>query len=98
MQVVQKSEDKYDRLTISHSGLHSFILEMQPHKPSQSDSRSNCSQCYKLVVVGGGGVGKSALTIQFIQVVAFLNISVLRFDRSSESTQFSLNDLKCGRS
>merc|ERR1719249_211094 len=23
--------------------------------------------CYKLVVVGGGGVGKSALTIQFIQ-------------------------------
>lgn len=27
---------------------------------------------YKLVVVGGGGVGKSALTIQFIQVSAFL--------------------------
>lgn len=26
------------------------------------------SQSYKLVVVGGGGVGKSALTIQFIQV------------------------------
>lgn len=26
------------------------------------------SQIYKLVVVGGGGVGKSALTIQFIQV------------------------------
>jgi len=25
---------------------------------------------YKLVVVGGGGVGKSALTIQFIQVSA----------------------------
>ena len=23
---------------------------------------------YKIVVVGGGGVGKSALTIQFIQV------------------------------
>ena len=27
------------------------------------------SQTYKLVVVGGGGVGKSALTIQFIQVI-----------------------------
>lgn len=26
------------------------------------------SQIYKLVVVGGGGVGKSALTLQFIQV------------------------------
>jgi len=26
------------------------------------------NQNYKLVVVGGGGVGKSALTIQFIQV------------------------------
>lgn len=24
---------------------------------------------YKLVVVGGGGVGKSAVTIQFIQVI-----------------------------
>ncbi|KAH9489160.1 Ras- protein R-Ras2 [Bulinus truncatus] len=31
-----------------------------------SDS-NNYSQSYKLVVVGGGGVGKSALTIQFIQ-------------------------------
>lgn len=27
------------------------------------------SETHKLVVVGGGGVGKSALTIQFIQVV-----------------------------
>ena len=27
------------------------------------------NQNYKLVVVGGGGVGKSALTIQFIQVI-----------------------------
>lgn len=26
------------------------------------------AQTYKLVVVGGGGVGKSAITIQFIQV------------------------------
>lgn len=26
------------------------------------------SSIFKLVVVGGGGVGKSALTIQFIQV------------------------------
>lgn len=41
---------------------------MQQHKFSQSDTRNACSQCYKLVVVGGGGVGKSALTIQFIQV------------------------------
>jgi GTPase SAR1 family protein len=24
---------------------------------------------YKIIVVGGGGVGKSALTIQFIQVI-----------------------------
>lgn len=32
---------------------------------------------YKLVVVGGGGVGKSALTIQFIQVsvLAYLVVS-----------------------
>lgn len=28
------------------------------------------TQTYKIVVVGGGGVGKSAITIQFIQVSA----------------------------
>ncbi len=31
-------------------------------------SEGGHNQSYKLVVVGGGGVGKSALTIQFIQV------------------------------
>lgn len=31
---------------------------------------------YKLVVVGGGGVGKSALTIQFIQVRGKINVCV----------------------
>lgn len=36
---------------------------------AKNDSNSaGYSQIYKLVVVGGGGVGKSALTIQFIQV------------------------------
>ena len=30
--------------------------------------RSHLNQAYKIVVVGGGGVGKSAITIQFIQV------------------------------
>lgn len=28
----------------------------------------NYNSTFKLVVVGGGGVGKSAITIQFIQV------------------------------
>lgn len=28
-------------------------------------------QTYKLVIVGGGGVGKSAITLQFIQVSVF---------------------------
>ena len=50
---------------------------MQQHKSSQSDSRNACSQCYKLVVVGGGGVGKSALTIQFIQVSAAVTFATL---------------------
>lgn len=35
---------------------------------SRQGERQNQSQTYKLVVVGGGGVGKSAITIQFIQV------------------------------
>uniref|UniRef100_A0A0A9YQ74 Ras-like protein 2 n=1 Tax=Lygus hesperus TaxID=30085 RepID=A0A0A9YQ74_LYGHE len=34
---------------------------------SKSNDRQNYSPTYKLVVVGGGGVGKSAITIQFIQ-------------------------------
>ncbi|XP_041353869.1 ras-related protein R-Ras2-like [Gigantopelta aegis] len=34
---------------------------------SRNQDSGGHSQSYKLVVVGGGGVGKSALTIQFIQ-------------------------------
>ena len=32
---------------------------------------------YKVVVVGGGGVGKSALTIQFIQVRQLVSLGKL---------------------
>lgn len=35
---------------------------------SRQNERQGYAQTYKLVVVGGGGVGKSAITIQFIQV------------------------------
>lgn len=34
---------------------------------SRLNERQGYAQTYKLVVVGGGGVGKSAITIQFIQ-------------------------------
>ncbi|XP_025989619.2 ras-like protein 2 [Solenopsis invicta] len=34
---------------------------------SKAADRQSYAQTYKLVVVGGGGVGKSAITIQFIQ-------------------------------
>ncbi|XP_023706490.1 ras-like protein 2 [Cryptotermes secundus] len=34
---------------------------------SRQNDRLSYAQTYKLVVVGGGGVGKSAITIQFIQ-------------------------------
>jgi len=37
-------------------------------KMSKVADRQSYAQPYKLVVVGGGGVGKSAITIQFIQV------------------------------
>ncbi|KAK6472629.1 ras-related protein R-Ras2 [Huso huso] len=40
---------------------------------------------YRLVVVGGGGVGKSALTIQFIQVMIF-NIAVTDYDPTIEDS------------
>lgn len=35
---------------------------------SRQTERQSYAQTYKLVVTGGGGVGKSAITIQFIQV------------------------------
>lgn len=35
---------------------------------SKPTDKQSYSQTYKLVIVGGGGVGKSAITIQFIQV------------------------------
>lgn len=41
---------------------------MQQNKQQSAEgAAANYSHSYKLVVVGGGGVGKSALTIQFIQ-------------------------------
>lgn len=43
---------------------------MQQNKPGNPEG-ANYSHSYKLVVVGGGGVGKSALTIQFIQVFIY---------------------------
>lgn len=35
---------------------------------NQNNSGPGHTQTYKIVVVGTGGVGKSAITIQFIQV------------------------------
>lgn len=39
--------------------------------------RPNNYQTYKLVIVGGGGVGKSAITLQFIQVNDFYDAHAL---------------------
>merc|ERR1711997_254883 len=41
---------------------HSYLVQ----KLRMTD-RAHLNQAYKIVVVGGGGVGKSAITIQFIQ-------------------------------
>ena len=41
---------------------------MSKQSSQGSGGSSQRTQTYKLVVVGGGGVGKSAITIQFIQV------------------------------
>lgn len=46
---------------------------------SRANDRPSYAQTYKLVVVGGGGVGKSALTIQFIQVSTFVEMGVLLY-------------------
>ena len=43
---------------------------------SKPSDRSSVAQTYKIVVVGGGGVGKSAITIQFIQVFIHLLIVI----------------------
>lgn len=46
-------------------GITALLLE--PTVMSKPGDRSSVAQTYKIVVVGGGGVGKSAITIQFIQ-------------------------------
>lgn len=66
---------------------------------SRPGDRPNQAQTYKLVVVGGGGVGKSAITIQFIQVfigifardpsaeqmLQYLRVSILISENPSDS-------------
>lgn len=43
-------------------------LDHHADQPCAMADTGGVSSSYKLVVVGGGGVGKSAITIQFIQV------------------------------
>lgn len=45
-----------------------LIINSKVYQPQVMSKVSNV-QPYKLVVVGSGGVGKSSVTIQFIQVV-----------------------------
>ena len=48
---------------------------------AEASSNRPVSSAYKIVVVGGGGVGKSALTIQFIQVLIIIinKYMIIRF-------------------
>ena len=45
-----------------------FVFNFRNLKMSKNQEILANDKVYKIVVVGGGGVGKSALTIQFIQV------------------------------
>jgi len=51
---------------------------------------------YKLVVVGGGGVGKSALTIQFIQVRICLCGASQHFYRTIIQRRKAIKDRQVG--
>ena len=44
-----------------------YFEEKSANLPWKMSKEKDTERQYKLVVVGGGGVGKSALTIQFIQ-------------------------------
>ncbi|EFC42259.1 ras family small GTPase [Naegleria gruberi] len=50
-------------------------------KETTTNSNSNGMQEFKLAVIGGGGVGKSALTVQFIQ-----NIYIEEYDPTIEDS------------
>ena len=43
------------------------VIHARPRRLRAMAKAGDADKQYKLVVVGGGGVGKSALTIQFIQ-------------------------------
>lgn len=54
--------------------------------------KHNYSSTYKLVVVGGGGVGKSAITIQFIQVcIKWFPIYIIPVEFQPYGWQFPSN-------
>ncbi|CAG9568391.1 unnamed protein product [Danaus chrysippus] len=53
---------------------------------SRPGDRPNQAQTYKLVVVGGGGVGKSAITIQFIQMTLPDQSNLVRWGKSTKKT------------
>ena len=59
---------KLKKLDYFYINNHFNSLITSEIKMSRPGDRPNQAQTYKLVVVGGGGVGKSAITIQFIQV------------------------------
>ena len=54
---------------------------MSPKKKKEALEKRNDHEqlvpTYKIIIVGGGGVGKSALTIQFIQVLDIYQLLLL---------------------
>lgn len=60
---------------------------------SKAADRQSYAQTYKLVVVGGGGVGKSAITIQFIQVSFSIDSFLIASNRDLELDVRAVIDL-----
>ena len=59
---------------------HYYYTEKMPQKVQKPGAVSGCcTRTYKLVVVGAGGVGKSALTIQFVQVGKWILDNINKF-------------------
>ena len=70
---------------------------MEVAKEVSKEQRMNQNK-YKIVVVGGGGVGKSAITIQFIQVslLCFFSLAVKIIAVMFRGTYSEHDDIRVG--
>lgn len=85
---------KWKRNFRNWKGKKEKLLIMSRYNQS-SGGPSSHTQTYRAIVVGGGGVGKSAITIQFIQVSSGMHKNLLIANFNWEINWVNDDEVKC---